>query len=232
MRRDNGTLRIGALTRHYQIQQSDEVQQLPAAAGGNRRRSRRRAGAQHGHHRRGAGARRSGRRLRHAGADARRDDHHQQALDRRRASFSWGCSRRRSAPDELVTEVSFPVASGPHTYMKFRRRMFDWAIVGGRRAEDGGRAVARRRDQRGADAGARARRRAGARVAARRQPRRPSRPTQGLDPTSDLRGSAEYKNAPGAGADPESTRRSNVIVMRPPDRFTRRTCSDAGRRWA
>ena len=33
-------------------------------------------------------------------------------------------------PDEIVTEVVFPVATGPHKYIKFRRRLFDWAIVG------------------------------------------------------------------------------------------------------
>ncbi len=32
--------------------------------------------------------------------------------------------------DEIVTEVVFPVANGPHRYVKFRRRLFDWAIVG------------------------------------------------------------------------------------------------------
>jgi carbon-monoxide dehydrogenase medium subunit len=32
-------------------------------------------------------------------------------------------------PDELVCEVVFPVATGPHAYIKFRRRLFDWAIV-------------------------------------------------------------------------------------------------------
>jgi aerobic carbon-monoxide dehydrogenase medium subunit len=32
--------------------------------------------------------------------------------------------------DEIVIEVVFPVANGPHKYIKFRRRMFDWAIVG------------------------------------------------------------------------------------------------------
>ena len=34
------------------------------------------------------------------------------------------------APNEIVTEVVFPVADGPHKYIKFRRRLFDWAIVG------------------------------------------------------------------------------------------------------
>jgi aerobic carbon-monoxide dehydrogenase medium subunit len=32
--------------------------------------------------------------------------------------------------DEIVIEVVFPVADGPHKYIKFRRRLFDWAIVG------------------------------------------------------------------------------------------------------
>jgi aerobic carbon-monoxide dehydrogenase medium subunit len=34
------------------------------------------------------------------------------------------------AADEIVTEIVFPVATGPHKYIKFRRRLFDWAIVG------------------------------------------------------------------------------------------------------
>jgi carbon-monoxide dehydrogenase medium subunit len=32
--------------------------------------------------------------------------------------------------NEIVIEVVFPVANGPHKYIKFRRRLFDWAIVG------------------------------------------------------------------------------------------------------
>lgn len=32
-------------------------------------------------------------------------------------------------PDELICEVVFPLASGRHKYIKFRRRLFDWAIV-------------------------------------------------------------------------------------------------------
>ena len=42
-------------------------------------------------------------------------------------------------PDELVMEVVFPVATGAHRYLKFRRRLFDWAIVavGVQRLEDG-----------------------------------------------------------------------------------------------
>lgn len=42
-------------------------------------------------------------------------------------------------PDEVVVEVVFPVARGPHRYLKFRRRRFDWAIVaaGVQRLDDG-----------------------------------------------------------------------------------------------
>jgi carbon-monoxide dehydrogenase medium subunit len=42
-------------------------------------------------------------------------------------------------PDELVVEVVFPAATGPHRYLKFRRRLFDWAIVavGVQRLDDG-----------------------------------------------------------------------------------------------
>ncbi|HUY61059.1 MAG TPA: xanthine dehydrogenase family protein subunit M, partial [Candidatus Dormibacteraeota bacterium] len=43
------------------------------------------------------------------------------------------------APDELVCEVAFPAAPGPHRYLKFRRRLFDWAIVAaGVQQMDGG----------------------------------------------------------------------------------------------
>ncbi len=34
------------------------------------------------------------------------------------------------AADEVLCEVVFAVANGPHKYIKFRRRLFDWAIVG------------------------------------------------------------------------------------------------------
>src|SRR5437588_1871307 len=31
--------------------------------------------------------------------------------------------------NEIVTEIVFPVANGPHKYIKFRRRLFAWCIV-------------------------------------------------------------------------------------------------------
>jgi len=41
--------------------------------------------------------------------------------------------------DEIVCEVVFPIANGPHKYIKFRRRLFDWAIVAaGAQQLDGG----------------------------------------------------------------------------------------------
>src|SRR5262249_18904717 len=33
-------------------------------------------------------------------------------------------------PDDIVCDVVFPLATRPHKYIKFRRRLFDWAIVG------------------------------------------------------------------------------------------------------
>jgi carbon-monoxide dehydrogenase medium subunit len=42
-------------------------------------------------------------------------------------------------PDEVLCEVVFPIANGPHKYIKFRRRLFDWAIVAaGAQKLDGG----------------------------------------------------------------------------------------------
>src|SRR5207245_103821 len=34
------------------------------------------------------------------------------------------------APDAIVTEVVSPVVTGAQKYVRFRRRLFDWAIVG------------------------------------------------------------------------------------------------------
>lgn len=53
--------------------------------------------------------------------------------DRRRiaaADFFQHLFTTSLEPDELVCEVVFPVADGPHRYLKFRLRQYDWAIVG------------------------------------------------------------------------------------------------------
>ena len=45
------------------------------------------------------------------------------------------------AHDEVLSEVTFPVATGGHSYIKFGSRLFDWAIVGvaAQVLDDGGR---------------------------------------------------------------------------------------------
>jgi carbon-monoxide dehydrogenase medium subunit len=93
--------------------------------------------------------------------------------------------------DEVITEVAFPVATGPHRYLKFRRRLYDWAIVGvGAQRVDGGwrvgitnagptpvRATAVEQAlAQGASLGEAA-----------------AHAVDGIDPAADLRGSAEYK---------------------------------------
>jgi carbon-monoxide dehydrogenase medium subunit len=191
IRRDNGSLRIGALTRHYQLQQSDEVKRsLPLLAemaneiGDEQVRSLGTIGGV----------------LAHADPAG---DYSTLALmldatvttNRRSIAardFFKGLFSTALASDELIVEVSFPVASGPHKYLKFRRRLYDWAVVaaGVQKMEDGSwrvgitnaaptsvRAVGVEQALASAETPADAARRA----------------SQGLDPSSDLHGSAEYK---------------------------------------
>jgi carbon-monoxide dehydrogenase medium subunit len=126
---DNGKLRIGALTRHVQIQNSDAVKQnLPILAevadevGDNQVRNMGTIGGVIAH------------------ADAA-GDYPTLALmleaeivtnKRRHAAkdFFKDIFTTPLEHDELVCEIVFPVANGPHKYIKFRRRLFDWAIVG------------------------------------------------------------------------------------------------------
>jgi carbon-monoxide dehydrogenase medium subunit len=94
-------------------------------------------------------------------------------------------------PDELVCEVVFPVANGPHKYLKFRRRLFDWAIVAaGAQQVDGAWRVGLTNCgptpvRCGAVEEALA---SGASVEEAAQ-----RASEGLSPSSDLRASSEYK---------------------------------------
>ena len=96
------------------------------------------------------------------------------------------------AGDELVTEVVFPVASGPHKYEKFRRRLCDWAIVGvgAQRMDDGSWRVGI------TNAAPTPVRASGVEqaLASGASPAEAAKSAgQGLDPAADLRGSAEYK---------------------------------------
>ena len=126
---DNGKLRIGALTRHVQIQNSDAVKQnLPILAevadevGDNQVRNMGTIGGVIAH------------------ADSA-GDYPTLALmleaeivtnKRRHAAkdFFKDIFTTPLEHDELVCEIVFPVANGPHKYIKFRRRLFDLAIVG------------------------------------------------------------------------------------------------------
>ena len=191
IRRDNGRLRIGALARHYVIEQSSEVQRaLPLLAevagevGDVQVRSMGTIGGVLAH------------------ADPAGDYNtlalmldatittNKRSIPAR--EFFVGVFTTPLASDELITEVSFPVAGGPHKYEKFRRRMSDWAIVGvgAQRMDDGQWRV-------GITNAAPTPVRATGVEQALASGASPSdaarQASQGLDPASDLRGSAEYK---------------------------------------
>ncbi len=125
----NGKLRIGALVRHVQIQNSDVVKlNLPILAevadevGDNQVRNMGTIGGVIAH------------------ADAAGDyptlalmlDAEIVTNKRTHAAkdFFKDIFTTPLEHDELVCEVVFPIANGPHKYIKFRRRLFDWAIVG------------------------------------------------------------------------------------------------------
>jgi aerobic carbon-monoxide dehydrogenase medium subunit len=191
IRRDNGTLRVGALTRHYQIQQSDDVKRsLPLLAeianevGDEQVRSMGTIGGV----------------LAHADPAG---DYGTLALmldatittNRRSIAardFFKGLFTTALGSDELIVEVSFPVATGPHKYLKFRRRLYDWAVVaaGAQKMDDGSWRV-------GITNAAPTSVRASGVEQALASGASPSdaakQARQGLDPTADLRGSAEYK---------------------------------------
>ena len=126
---ENGKLRIGALARHVQIQNSDVVKQnLPILAevadevGDNQVRNMGTIGGVIAH------------------ADSAGDyptlalmlDAEIVTNKRRIAAkdFFQDIFTTPLEADELVCEVVFPAEAGPHKYIKFRRRLFDWAIVG------------------------------------------------------------------------------------------------------
>lgn len=191
IRRDNGTLRIGALTRHYKLEESDEVKrslpllaQMAAEVGDAQVRSMGTIGGVLAH---GDPAGDFGTLALMLDATIKTDKRSIPARE-----FFRGLFTTALAPDEIVTEVSFPVASGGHTYLKFRRRVSDWAIVG---------VGAQRMDDHtwriGITNAASTPVRAEAVESALRDGASPAeaakRATERLDPSSDLRGSAEYK---------------------------------------
>ena len=192
IRRDNGNLRIGALTRHYQLQQSDEVQRsLPLLAematevGDEQVRTMGTIGGVLAH---GDPAGDYGTLALMLDATITTNRRSIAARD-----FLLGLFTTAMEPDEILVEVSFAVASGPHSYLKFRRRMFDWAIVavGAQRMDDGAWRVG---VTNAAPTSVRAIGVEQALAGGATPAEAATRATEGLDPTSDLRGSAEYKN--------------------------------------
>ncbi len=129
VRVEDGHLRVGAMTRHVTLARSEVVQRhLPLLAemasevGDAQIRSRGTLGGVMAH------------------ADAAGDYPTLATMldamivtDRRRIAAADFFQHLFTTPldlDELVCEVVFPVAAGPRRYLKFRRRLFDWAIVG------------------------------------------------------------------------------------------------------
>src|SRR5438309_8584339 len=125
---ESGKLRVGALTRHVDLQRSDVVRQnLPILAeiasevGDNQVRNLGTIGGVVAH------------------ADSAGDyptlavmlDAEIVTNKRRFAArdFFQDLFTTPLETDEIVCEVVFPIANGPHKYVKFRRRLFDWAIV-------------------------------------------------------------------------------------------------------
>jgi carbon-monoxide dehydrogenase medium subunit len=94
-------------------------------------------------------------------------------------------------PDEVVTAVRFPVSSGPHAYLKFRRRLFDWALAGVmvQKLDSGWRVGY-------VNLGATARRGTGVEQALAQgaSPVEAAKHTsESIEPRDDVRGNAEYK---------------------------------------
>lgn len=138
VRLDQGRLHIGALTRHHQLQENELVRKhLPLLSemadevGDNQVRSMGTIGGVMAH------------------ADSA-GDYPTLALmldadvvtDRRSitaSDFFQDVFTSALEADEVIREVVFPVAQGPHRYIKFRRRLIDWAIVGvaAQRLDDG-----------------------------------------------------------------------------------------------
>ena len=126
---EGGKLRVGAMTRHVEIQNSAEVKhnlpmlaEIASEVGDNQVRNMGTIGGVIAH------------------ADSAGDYptvakmlDAEIVTNKRRfgaADFFQDLFTTPLDPDELVCEVVFPIANGPHKYIKFRRRLFDWAIVG------------------------------------------------------------------------------------------------------
>ena len=187
---EDGNLRVGALTRHVELHQSDVVRQnLPLLAeiaeevGDNQVRNMGTIGGVMAH------------------ADAAGDyptlalmlDAEIVTNKRRFAAKDFFVALWTTPldPDEIVCEVVFPLASGPHKYIKFRRRLFDWAIVGaGAQKLNGGWRIGLTNC---GPTPVRCRTVEDALASGSSPEEAAEHASDGLSPSSDLRASAEYK---------------------------------------
>jgi aerobic carbon-monoxide dehydrogenase medium subunit len=129
IRREDGTLVLGALARHADIQASETVRsslpllaEVAAEVGDTQVRNLGTIGGvvAHGD---AAGDYNALAVMLDAEIVTSRGRH-------RAADFFRDAFTTALGSDEVVTEVRFPVATGRHAYLKFRRRLFDWAIAG------------------------------------------------------------------------------------------------------
>ena len=129
IRRENGTLVVGALARHADIQSSEVVRtslpllgEIAADVGDNQVRNLGTIGGVIAH---GDAAGDYNALALMLDAEIVTSKRRHRAADFYRDVFTTALE-----PDEVVTEVRFRVSIGRHAYLKFRRRLFDWAIAG------------------------------------------------------------------------------------------------------
>lgn len=129
VRRDNGTVEIGALVRHVDIQRNAELaSSLPILVemandiGDNQVRNLGTIGGVIAH---GDAAGDYNALALMLDADIVTNKRTHAARDFYRDIFTTALEH-----DEVVTSVRFPVTSGRFAYTKFRRRLYDWAIAG------------------------------------------------------------------------------------------------------
>jgi carbon-monoxide dehydrogenase medium subunit len=129
VRRDNGTVLVGALVRHVDIQRNATLREtLPLLAamandvGDNQIRNLGTIGGVIAH---GDAAGDYNAVVLMLDAEIVTNKRTHQARDFYRDIFTTALE-----PDEVITAVRFPVSSGRFSYTKFRRRLYDWAIAG------------------------------------------------------------------------------------------------------
>src|ERR1700680_4235638 len=129
VRRDNGAVEIGALTRHVDIQRNATLREtLPIFVemandvGDNQVRNLGTVGGVIAH---GDSAGDYNALALMLDAEIVTNKRRHQAREFFRDIFTTALDA-----DEVVTAVRFPVATGAFAYTKFRRRLFDWAIAG------------------------------------------------------------------------------------------------------